>query len=104
MTKDRALGGSGYELVLVLLAGVFAQIAEAPGVELVQGGLWGHGGEVFWIDGAGLAGGGDGDDGVVGEVVAAGEGNALGGGDEAGEHCFARNSLLVRDTHTGQYE
>lgn len=91
MAENRALGGGRHKLVLVLLAGVFAQVAEAPRVKLVKRGLWGHGREVFGIDGAGLAGRGDGDDGVVGEVVAAGEGDALGGGDEAGEHCcFAK--------------
>lgn len=88
MAENRALGGGRHKLVLVLLAGVFAQVAEAPRVKLVKRGLWGHGREVLGIDGAGLSGRGDGDDGVVGEVVAAGEGDALGGGDEAGEHCY----------------
>lgn len=95
MAENRALGGSRHKLVLVLLAGVFAQIAEAPGVELVERGLGRHGREVFGVEGAGLAGRGDGDDGVVGEVVTAGEGDALGGGDEAGEHCFCKEVLLV---------
>lgn len=100
MAENRALGGSRHKLVLVLLAGVFAQIAEAPGVELVEGGLGRHGGEVFGVKGAGLAGRGDGNDGVVGEVVAAGEGDALGGGDETGEHCFCEEIVVSPWTHT----
>lgn len=90
MTEDRAFSGSRHELVLVLLAGMFAQIAETPGVELVQGRLWGHGREIFGIECACLPGGGDGNNRVVGEVVTAGECDALWGGDEAGEHCFEK--------------
>lgn len=55
VAKHSALARRRNELVLVLLARVRPQIAEAPGVELVEGWLRGHGGQELGVQSASVA-------------------------------------------------